>query len=341
MPNPLFTLITFLPGLHAAFLRNQISTPDFTIQLFLIKSVALLSLTTLLAFAIMTIFYKMIKRRKSVRTQFLFYLSGIFCAVFFCVQVWIIANPLETLNETQLMARAFFLFYTYNLIWGFVQQRANRDALEMKGLLEKLRNQQTLLIESDENARAEVAEYLHNNVQSGLVVIGLQLREVAAGLDLDTKARISSTIDELENIRLNEIRSASRRLTPNLELVPLAQALHGLIDSYGSSIQVKVNLDAQISHISSTVAMAIYRVSEQALLNALVHANATTCQIYAFVGIDQKVDLKITNDGVTLTSEQLIQGTGFAVINAWVSRCDGSWKLYSDDSGRTVLSAVL
>jgi glucose-6-phosphate-specific signal transduction histidine kinase len=341
MPNPLFTLMTFLPGLYAAFLRNQILTPDFTIQLFLLKALALLSLTCVLAFAILTIVYKIVKRRKSAQTQFLFYLLGIFCADFFCVQVWRIANPLETLTNTQLMARAFFLFYAYNLIWGAVQQRANRDALQMRGLLEKLRNQQTLLIDADENARAEVAEYLHNNVQSGLVVIGLQLREVAAGLDFATKARISSTIDELENIRLNEIRSASRRLTPNLELVPLEQALHGLIDSYGSSIQVKVNFDAQISHISSTVAMAVYRISEQALLNALVHANATTCQIYAFVGIDQKVDLKIINDGITLASEQPIQGTGFAVIDAWVSRCDGSWKLYSDDSTRTALSAIL
>jgi glucose-6-phosphate-specific signal transduction histidine kinase len=341
MPNPLFALITFLPGLYAAFLRNQILTPDFTIELFLIKVIALLSLTSLLAFAILKLVYKIVKRIKSVKTQFLFYLLGIFCTVFFCVQVWIIANPLETLTNTQLMARAFFLFYTYNLIWGVVQQRANRDALQMRELLEKLRNQQTLLIDADENARVQVAEYLHNNVQSGLVVIGLQLREIAAGLDFATKARISSTIDELENIRLNEIRSASRRLTPNLELVPLEQALHGLIDSYGSSIQVKVNLDEQISHITSTVAMAVYRISEQALLNALVHANATTCQIYAFVGIDQKVDLKITNDGLTLASEQPIQGTGFAVIDAWVTRCDGSWKLYSDDSTRTVLSAIL
>jgi glucose-6-phosphate-specific signal transduction histidine kinase len=341
MPNPLFTLASFFPSVYAAFFRSKSVTPDFTIPVFLIECLALLLLMSLLVYGTLTTVYRVIARQKSTRTQFLLYLLGIFCTAFSSVRVWRIVNPLETLTDIQLISRAFVMFYTYNLVWGLIQRRANIDASQMRALSERLLDQQKLLIDSDEMARAEVAEYLHNNVQTGLVVIGLQLRAVAAGQDIDTRARINSTIDELENIRLNEIRSASRRLTPNLEMIPLEQALKELKSSYGTSIKVKLNLDSQISEISPVVGMAIYRISEQALLNASVHAHATMCHISALIGIGRKVELKITNDGSALSKEKLIRGRGFAVIDAWVSRCDGSWKIYSEGSTQTSLSAVL
>jgi glucose-6-phosphate-specific signal transduction histidine kinase len=221
------------------------------------------------------------------------------------------------------------------MFWGLISNQLNKELVAKEGLVRELVKQRTLIIESEEETRQLVSKYLHNNLQSGLVVINHQLSEAIKDLPEDSKARFQSILQELELMRKVEIRDASKALSPNLDVLDLEMLIAPLVDVYRSSMVVRVkSSDIEYSSVKP-IALAVYRIVEQVLLNATVHGRAKSTTVEFVKTNKGSIQLTITNDGQPINLDSQSRGTGTAIVDTWVSSLEGSWNMSLTDSGAT------
>ena len=78
---------------------------------------------------------------------------------------------------------------------------------------------------------------------------------------------------------------------------------------------------------------AIYRVTEQALLNAASHGHASSVSISISLTTDAWVVLVVEDDGRGLPRADVVRGSGTAIMDAWCAFVFGSWRWQSSTRG--------
>jgi signal transduction histidine kinase len=235
-----------------------------------------------------------------------------------------------------LIIRNIFAVFILSALFGYNYKKLQLEVEQKSKALLQLEAQRELIVEADEKARREVANFLHDNVQANLVVFAIELRKISAALKSPHNNEINSVIDEIDDLRSLDIRLASRKLSPDIAAIGLAATLEELFHEYRNTISI--NLKIENLSIPNDLALGIYRIVEQALLNAAIHGKAHICHISIDVDAESKLTLKISNDGTPLP-ESRVNGTGIALIESWVQKLLGSWSLESAN-GKTVLTAI-
>lgn len=223
---------------------------------------------------------------------------------------------------------------------GATELRLRRQVEQTQRALDEVELQRSRLVETQEQVRNQIAEYLHDNLQTRLVVLGLQMRNFIGTLPKSRTAVANSLLEELERIRGIDVRSAARVLRPELEAISLATALQHLVATYGEAMQVKLDLDKTSGSpwLPERLKLAVYRIVEQALLNAAAHGKASrvSCTLRVAGG---KIQISITNDG-TPPPSNLEAGAGFAVIQSWVELYSGEWRLSARKTGAELTATL-
>jgi signal transduction histidine kinase len=228
--------------------------------------------------------------------------------------------------------RAFIAITFAQSLAGALTLRYARQAAVATAALQQVQIQQQMVVEADERARRGVAEFLHDRVQADLLVVAFELRACLDGADPSTQKRLEKAIAEIERIRSSEVRSASRRLSPAFGSVGLDTAVQELADSWGSVLRVGLTFD----HGSRTLLMgggvsrdlltAIYRVVEQALLNAASHGHASRVDVELSMAADGSLTVVVEDDGRGLPRGEIVRGSGTAIMDAWCAVAGGSWR---------------
>lgn len=243
----------------------------------------------------------------------------------------------EPISQVRLFVVMLLLYFVLNISLGISSYRISEEAAVAKAAKAELEVQRGKLIESQEQTRRQIADFLHDRLQSDLVVLGMQINQATLNADAETKKVANTFVDEIERIRQIDVRQASRALAPELDGPSVLPAINNLVKQYESvmAIDVRVNQNASISKDQR---LAVYRIVEQALLNAATHALASkvSIQIDSF---EKDVFIEVTNNGAPLP-EQIVPGSGFAIIDNWVNLYSGSWSLDQRD-GHTIFHAEL
>ena len=272
------------------------------------------------------------KFSKQASYMFVITVSGI---LFQIVQnLYIDTTPRATVLLTIRNVLALFIL---SALFGNNYKKLELEIAQKSHALLQLEAQRELIIEADEKARREVANFLHDNVQANLVVLAIELRKISATIEPPRNNEINSVIDEIDDLRALDIRLASRKLSPDIAAIGLAATLDELFLEYRNAMEISLTIETL--SIPNDVALGLYRIVEQALLNAAVHGNAQTCQVAIFTDLDSKLTLTISNDGTPLSSAR-VNGTGTALIESWAQKLKGSWSLEST-SGKTVLTTTV
>jgi signal transduction histidine kinase len=228
--------------------------------------------------------------------------------------------------------RAFIAITFAQSLAGALTLRYARQAAVATAALETVKTQQQLVVEADERARRGVAEFLHDRVQADLLVVAFELRACLDGADPSTQKRLEKAIAEIERIRSSEVRSASRRLSPAFGSVGLDTALQELADSWSSVLRVRLTFDLGSrtllmgGGVSRDLLTAIYRVVEQALLNAAAHGQARRVDVSLSMPASDALELLMTDDGRGLPRGEVVRGSGSAIMDAWCAVARGSWR---------------
>lgn len=237
--------------------------------------------------------------------------------------------------------RIFVSLLVFQVIWTIITNRLNDELRAKEALVRELVRQRGLIIESEEETRQLVSKYLHNNLQSGLIVVGHQLLEAMKDLPPQTRSKFQSIADELELMRKVEIRDASRALSPNLDVLTFEALVSPLVEIYKQSMKIDV-AQSEIDYAKiKPIGLALYRIIEQVLLNAAAHGKASNVQVQLNEIGDEALSLEISNDGAPVSTKEIGHGTGTAVIDTWVASLNGKWSLDLNAAGETVFHATV
>jgi signal transduction histidine kinase len=147
-----------------------------------------------------------------------------------------------------------------------------------------------------ERERAAIATDLHGEVLPDLAAI---IKSVEAGMDqADAAARLRLVAGELRELM------TERRLAV-LEELGLVPALEWLAERVEERTNVRVELDIQGdggARVPHEVELHVYRIAQQALDNALVHARPSKIRIAIDITAE-RLNLSVVDDGAGIAPE--------------------------------------
>lgn len=151
--------------------------------------------------------------------------------------------------------------------------------------MDNLKSFSKMLIDLQEEERRHIALELHDHVGQGLTATKLHLRRIERGLPGERAggARDFKGVISLIDAAIADIRDISRRLRPpSLDILGLAPALKQLTDSIAGNSGVTVAFDARGIHgrIDARIEIALYRVVQEALNNALKYSGCTRISVF-------------------------------------------------------------
>ena len=164
-----------------------------------------------------------------------------------------------------------------------------RVGTTLNGLLDRLtedrarvRRLAAQVISAQDEERARVARELHDSTAQILTAVMLQLGAAARESDSPPLTARIATLRELAAEALEEVRSLSHTMHPRiLDDLGLVAALEWL----GRQARSQTSLDVQVcavaaeTPIPAPLASVLYRVAQEALRNAVRHADATLVEL--------------------------------------------------------------
>jgi len=168
------------------------------------------------------------------------------------------------------------------------------------GLLEDLRQAQERLVVAREEERRRLRRDLHDGLGPALAGLALQVdtvRNLAAGGN-DTEEQLLELRNGVASTVVDVRRIVEGLRPPALDEFGLDGALASLAEriTQGSDLTVEVTIPAGLPDISAAVEVAAYRVTQEALSNAVRHSGATRSQIALTVDADG-IRLEVTDNG--------------------------------------------
>ena len=199
-----------------------------------------------------------------------------------------------------------------------------------------LRDEARRALEEDhESLRVRVFDHLHGTVQSELLVTRIRLLDIAREIDDERVA--DAIIKEASNIsRIHdlEIRRLAHVMVASGIDVSLAEALRQLALACEGLCDVRIDLSEDFAEFDltlegdkrATVRLAIFRIIEECVNNALRHGQARAIGIRLSAQSNSRahvVTIKVTNDGLT-PDGGLTEGAGLRVLRARASSFNGT-----------------
>jgi DNA-binding LacI/PurR family transcriptional regulator/signal transduction histidine kinase len=225
--------------------------------------------------------------------------------------------------------------------------------LENAGLNTQLREQlarvehsQRLAVEAEERTRREIAEFLHGQVQTRLLLAWNQLSDYPDLPDQAARAALVKNVcEDLERIRETDVRQASHVLHPTVIRMGLVSACRSLASRIAEVLPVKIEVAPEFqsldligkSQLPEDVRLIAYRVIEEAIGNTLRHANATRVTLRFSRIARDAFEVVIQDDGCGFDPSLPHAGLGFASIDARVHAVRGTWQVVSRIDGPTKL----
>lgn len=312
-----------------------------------IRSVVVDATPAALILALIILAGRQWQRRRGIHLPAYVVTLVIAASVALAVRLVIGAVPLSTLDAPLPIVVGVFrivALLTITLaIAGALTARLQRQVEATQQALDQVEEQQELMLAADESARRQVAALLHDRVQAGLIASGLELQMLMNTSPESDRAAIRQIISRLEELRTLDVRRAARALSPDLHDVDLQTALEDLGAQYepamGTAVEVSPELDSRRNEFGDDLVLAVYRVVEQALMNAAQHGRAQHARVAVDLK-DQGVTITVSDDGGGVTASPR-QGLGSAVLTTWTRLFDGEWSLSTGAHGGAVVRVSL
>ncbi|MFL5819549.1 MAG: GAF domain-containing protein [Solirubrobacteraceae bacterium] len=189
-------------------------------------------------------------------------------------------------------------------------------------------------IKASEEERRRWARELHDDTLQGLGAVGLMLSSAARSSDEELRGAVAGAIKQL-NLEIESLRMLVTELRPAaLDELGLRPALEALIDraAFSDGIEVRLRYDVAREHGDASARLApdiestVYRVVQEALNNALHHANATVVDIVVTEG-DGALTVTVTDDGCGFDPAQPTTGFGLVGMRERIELVDGRLEL--------------
>ncbi len=232
---------------------------------------------------------------------------------------------------------------------AFMIEKLRSQLDEIRASREELAHTQHQLLRSREEERARLARDLHDSPIQALIGLNIQL-----GLLLNSKEHNSATFESLQEMRA-EVRQLSSELRqvcadlrpPMLDTLGLGAALRALVTEWSdqNTLETQLNLcsDANLRSLPGEVAVNLYRVAQEALVNIARHAKARHVKV-SLAWEENQLVMSIEDDGMGFNTPDTLHGLtaqshfGLAGMRERIGLIGGEWSLKSRPGAGTTVS---
>lgn len=231
-----------------------------------------------------------------------------------------------------------FLFIFSNRNWKHQREKQ----------LMKIQFEQELLqtqLEIQEQTLKTISEEIHDNVGQVLSLAKLNLNTIGIINDEQVQFKINSTKD-LVSKAINDLRDLSRSLHgEKIGEIGLQEAIANELKIIQNTGQFKteLNVTGQVYTQNPQKEMVLFRIVQEALHNAVKHANATNLKVKMNYSA-ANFTLTITDDGSGFMPEQLLTsqtGIGLKSMRNRAALIGGDFSLQSSKNNGTSISIEL
>ena len=200
----------------------------------------------------------------------------------------------------------------------------------------------TLLLRAQESERRALARELHDEIGQSLSAI---LMETEGAECAEQPAEVFERLDSIKGLAqktVNQVRDLALLLRPSmLDDLGLAPALnwHARETSKRTGLNVSVSADDAIDSLPDEHRTCIYRLVQEAVNNAVRHANARTVEV-AVRKERQQVNVTVQDNGVGFEA-RFLRGLGLLGMEERVRRLGGRLKISSEPGRGTLVQAAL
>jgi two-component system, NarL family, sensor histidine kinase UhpB len=223
--------------------------------------------------------------------------------------------------------------------------RAERQARDAEARLEERREMASLADQRVEEERRLIAHELHDEFgQSVTAIRSLALAIAAQAGERDAIGDTARLISDEAARLYDAMHSLIPRLAPlSLDALGLSATLENLVrDWQRRHIAVSIDLEHRLPpDLGPSVALAVYRVVQEGLINALRHAQATRIRIVVD-GTEERIRVSVADDGVGLPADWARPGHfGLRGLTDRVAQLGGRFEVGRADPRGTRLAAEI
>jgi signal transduction histidine kinase len=214
-------------------------------------------------------------------------------------------------------------------------------AVQAVRLHEDLVRSRAAVVASREDERLRLRRDLHDGLGPSLAAIRLKAGLAARGIPAGTPTRtlldeigreVSSSIDDVRRV-VDALRP------PALDELGLVGAVRALAASLAGDVRFDVTGPADLQRLPAAVETAAYRITVEAMTNALRHSRAQNCAVSIAVDA-QELRLDVRDDGVGLDPTRG-PDVGLRSMHDRAVEVGGACRVWSPDGGGTQVSATL
>ena len=225
------------------------------------------------------------------------------------------------------------------------------DITEFKQNKESLRRYARRLIEMDEDLRRHLAAELHDGIASDLAATGMRMALIRQALPRPVPADVATHLDDAQAALIDinrKVRNLMAELRPPvLDDYGLAAALRWhceKVQEY-SDLAIIIDVPEDFPRLAPEQELALFRIVQEALANALKHARARTITISLGV-TDSKVTVRVSDDGAGFDpgrsgQSQGLSGWGLTLMRERAESARGTIRIESlPGRGTTVIMSL-
>ncbi len=219
-------------------------------------------------------------------------------------------------------------------------EEANQLARKLKRLAQDNRGMLRKIVSLEDDERRELANELHDEL--GPLLFAIRANAIAlSGSSTDPEAPSNRLIEAAE-----AVQHASRRILEGLsplylEELGLEKSIQTLLQNAHTSlptVTTSAELDPRLDCLDHLLSQTIYRVVQEAVTNAIKHAQAKTLNVVAAMH-DQAVTIEVSDDGIGF-SDNVTLGRGLTGMSDRSRALDGKLDLLRE-GGRTIVRCWL
>jgi two-component system, NarL family, sensor histidine kinase UhpB len=194
----------------------------------------------------------------------------------------------------------------------------DRLAASFNRMLERLENERRrsgeMVLQAQEEERKRIARDLHDEVNQALTALLLRIEAAAQDAPPALREELAET-KRLANRAMDELLDLARQLRPT------ALDDHGLVAALRTHVReqdrrgpasVVFWADPRVGDLPSDAQVVVYRVAQEALVNAARHSGATRIEVSLEAGDGSTVSLVVNDNGSGFTFAEEGKGLGLS-----------------------------
>jgi signal transduction histidine kinase len=261
-----------------------------------------------------------------------------------------------TTRDTRPWGVAFFVVVLLAVIvlnairYTLMSRESRRLSTELADMAEARRRLLADMVRALEDDRHRTVAELHTQAVGSLATLATLIQTASVTLPSDTAQAVRETIARLSADladRAEELRQLMVAMRPGsgngrdedsvLGTALLAYASELYRGGETQTVQVHVDPDLELDRSTATI---VYRIAQEALLNAARHARAQTVSV-AVTGGDAGVVVEVEDDGVGFEPGEAAAGSGLATIQLFTNLGRGELTVRSSPGQGTCIRAQL